>query len=209
MAAILSTMSKSDQLTLLDDLNYLNMHEIMAFCKKHSIPYSIWIETPDGDRRKTKDDDRKGVLLDRIRHYLQTGKVLGATCFPANVVCFDELPERLKPTDRLFYGQYDKSSTAMVSLLKKLTGGRFKSGAAARILAREFWTKGIAPTFQEFAASWLTAAQNHTRPNPEWAFLSDRSKRKDTSNWKQLRASTAKRVLSILSELPARQRGFP
>jgi hypothetical protein len=209
MAGILSTLSKPDQLTLLDDLNYLNMHEIMAFCKKHSIPYSIWIETLDGNRRKTKDDDRKGVILERIRHYLRTGKVLDVTCFPANVVCFDELPEGLKPTDRLFYGQYDKSSIAMVSLLKKLTGGRFKSGAAARILAREFWTKGIAPTFQEFAASWLAAAQNHAQPNPEWAFLSDRNKRKDTSNWQQLRASTAKRVLRILSAIPGRQRGRP
>jgi hypothetical protein len=55
----------------------------------------------------------KGVILDRIRHYLRTGKVMDATCFPASVVCFDELPEQIKPAERLLYGQYDKKSSAM------------------------------------------------------------------------------------------------
>jgi hypothetical protein len=137
------------------------MHEIKAYCNKHAIPYSIWIGTKDGSRRKTQDDDRKGVILDRIRHYLRTGKVLDATCFPASVVCFDALPKRIKPTDRLCYGQYDKSNVAMVRLLQKLTGGRFKHGAIARILAREFWSKGSAPTLSEFALAWLQAVESH------------------------------------------------
>jgi hypothetical protein len=201
MPSPISRLSDPEQQELLDDLNYLNMAEIKAFSKKHAIPYSIWIETKDGRRRKTGEDDRKGVILDRIRHYLRTGEVVDATCFPASVVCFDELAEQIKPTDRLFYGQYDKKSSAMLVLLKALTDGKFKNGAIARILAREYWSKGIAPTFREFAREWLRASDNHTRPNPEWAFLSDRTDRKDTSSWKQLRAMKAKRVLSILNAI--------
>jgi hypothetical protein len=199
MQSPISHLSDPKQQELLVDINYLNMVEIKAFCNTHAIPYSIWIETKDGGRRKASEDDRKGVILDRIRHYLRTGRVIDATFFPASVVCFDDLPEQIKPSDRLFYGQYDKKSNAMVALLKELTDGKFKNGAIARILAREYWSKGIAPTFREYAREWLRASENHTRPNPEWAFLSDRTEGEDTSKWKQLRASKAKRVLSILS----------
>jgi hypothetical protein len=199
MASLIKRLSKSEQRELLVDLNYLNMSEIKSFCTKHAIPFSIWIETEEGERRKTGQDDRKGVILNRIRHYLKTGKVLDATCFPASVVCFEKLPRVIKPADRLFYGQYDKESRAMVGLLEKLTGGQFKNGAIARILAREFWSNGIAPTFHEFALGWMKAKCEHNRPNPEWAFLSDRAGHKDTSNWKKLRNEKAKRVLRILN----------
>jgi hypothetical protein len=78
---------------------------------------------------------------------------------------------------------------------------QFKHGALARILVREFWSKGIAPTYKQFAVAWLEGNQNHTRPNPEWAFLSDRSAGKATTNWRQLRTRKANRVLAILSRL--------
>ncbi len=200
-AILISGICESERSELLNDLNYLNMSEIRSFCDKHSIPHSIWIQTNDGQRRKTRDSDRKGVVLNRIRHFLKIGKILPATCFPAKVVCFDPLPKTIKPSDRLFYGQCDKQSRAMVGLLEKLTGGQFKNGAIARILAREFWSRGVAPTYREFAAEWLKARENHKRPNPEWAFLSDRADRKDTSNWKRLRNEKAKRVLEVLNDI--------
>jgi hypothetical protein len=203
MPSLIAFLSKRKQQELLEDLNYLNMSEIKAFCNRHSIPYSIWIETKDGVRRKTQDNDRKGVILDRIRYYLRTGNVMDATCFPASIVCFDELPQSIKTTDHLLYGQCDTKNGAVVDLLKKLTDGQFKDGAIARILLRELWSKGISPTYQEYALAWLTAKAQHRRPNAEWAFLSDRSDHKDTSNWKQLRTKKAKRVLSILNKLDA------
>jgi hypothetical protein len=206
MPSPISSLDRSEQTKLLSDLNYLNMSEIKSFCKRHLIPYSIWIETTDGLRRKAGEDDRKGVVLARIRHYLQTGAVLPATCFSANVVCFDPLRQKLKPTDRLFYGHYDKQSRVMVGLLEKLTDGQFKNGAVARILAREFWSKGIAPTYREYAAAWLKAKASHKRPNPEWAFLADRAEREDTSKWKQLRRTKANCVLQILNEITSKRR---
>jgi hypothetical protein len=89
----------------------------------------------------------------------------------------------------------------MLQLLESLTESRFRNGAIARILARELWAKGVAPTYAQFAQAWLQAMDNHTRPNPEWAFLSDRSEGKDTTELKRLRASKAKRLLKILDRI--------
>src|SRR4029077_6376498 len=125
----ISRLPKDERRELLDDLNYLNTAEIKSFCKRLSIPFAIAMETNDGCKRKTKDDDRKGVILDRIRHFLKTGAVLRETCFRAKVVCFEAPPEQLGPNDRLFYGQYDKTNRSMITLLKNLTNGKFQDGA--------------------------------------------------------------------------------
>jgi hypothetical protein len=198
-----SKLPKGEQKELLDDLNYLNGMEIKSFCKRHSIPYKIAIETRDGGRRTTKDVDRKGVMLNRVRHFLQTGVVLEQTCFPAAVVCFDPRPDKITQDDRLFYGQYDKKNRKLIALLKSLSNGQFENGAIARILAREFWSKGEAPTLREYASAWIQASREHTRPNPEWAFLSDRANKLAVSDWKQLRANKASKVMKLLNQIDA------
>jgi hypothetical protein len=198
-----SKLPKDEQKELLDDLNYLNCMEIKSYCNRHSIPFRIAIETRDGGRRMTKDVDRKGVMLNRIRHFLQTGLVLEQTCFPAAIVCFDPLRDNLSEGDRLFYGQYDMKNRKLFALLKGLTNGRFEEGAVARILAREFWSKGEAPTLREFASAWTQASTEHTKPNPEWAFLSDRANKLAVSDWKQLRANKASKVMKLLNQIDA------
>jgi hypothetical protein len=198
---IISTLPEHEQKELLSDLNYLNTAEIKSFCKRHSIPYAIAIETKDGQRQKTNEDDRKGVILKRIRHFLKTGAVLKETLFRATVVRLEAPPEKLTPSDRLFYGQYDKASRTMLNLLKSLTQGRFRDGTIARILARDFWSRGKAPTFKEYASAWLRAVDNHRRPNAEWAFLSDRARGTAGPDWKRLRAKKAARVMKILNQI--------
>ncbi len=199
--SLLARLPKGEQKGLLDDLNYLNASEIKSFCKHHSIPYRIAMETKDGGRRMTRDDDRKGVILNRIRHFLRTREILEETCFPASVVCFDPLSANITAEDRLFYGQYDKTNRTMIALLKSLTDGQFKNGAIARILAREFWSKGKAPTFREYASAWLHASREHLGPNPEWAFLSDRASKLAVADWKKLRQQKASKVLQVLSQI--------
>jgi hypothetical protein len=196
-----SKLSKEEQRELWEDLNYLNTAEIKAFCKLHSIPYTIAIETGDGHRRRTKDDDRKGVMLNRIRHFLQTGVALEETCFRSAVVCFETPPKKITATDRLFYGQYDKTNRTMIALLKDLTGGRFKDGAIARIVARDFWTSGTAPTFREYASSWLQASREYIRPNPEWAYLADRVNKGAIPDWKRMRANKASKIMRVLKRI--------
>ena len=201
--SLISNLTRSEQRKLLDDLNYLNTSEIKRFCKKHSIPYAISFETLDGRRRRTAEDDRKGVMLGRVRHFLTTGAVPPETCFPAAVVCFDPSRQLLAADDQLHYGQYDKGNRTLMSILRDLTDGKFRNGAIARILAREFWSRGEAPTLEAFAAAWVRAAREHTRPNPEWAFLSDRANQSADKNWKMLRNQKAKKVLEILDKIHA------
>jgi len=59
-ASLISRLPADQQQGLLDDLNYLNIAEIKSFCKRHSIPYTVAIETKDGSRRRTNEEDRKG-----------------------------------------------------------------------------------------------------------------------------------------------------
>jgi hypothetical protein len=197
----IDSLPRSKQQELLEDLNYLNLAEIKSFCKRHSIPYRIAIETQDGIRKTTKDDDRKGVILHRIRHFLETGVALEETRFRASVVCFDPLPDTITADSKLFYGQYDKTNRTMIALLKRLTNGQFENGAVARILARDFWSRGKAPTFREYASAWIDASSKHLQPNAEWAFLSDRASKGAVPDWKNLRNRKAADVLKLLNQL--------
>jgi hypothetical protein len=199
--APIAKLSKQEQRELLDDLNYLNLGEIKSFCKAHAIPYTIAIQTESGQVKNTGENDRKGVILKRVRHFLRTGSVLPQTCFVPGVVCFDPLPQKLSPHDRLLYGQYDKKNRAMNAVLKSLTEGQFRNGAIARILAREFWSRGEAPTFAEFASVWQKATAEHTQPNAEWAYLSDLSRKDAGKNWKKLRAQKAAKVMRTLRRI--------
>jgi len=200
-ASLIAKLPKQQREQLLADLNYLNMAEIRSFCRRHSIPYRITIETKDGSTKTTSEEDRKGVVLNRIRAFLQKAVIPEETRFDGRIVCFDPPPAELTPDDRVFYGRYDKSNRQMIVLLKELTDGHFRDGAIARILGREFWTRGKAPTFKEFAAAWLQAVQEHTAPNPEWAFLSDRTRGTAAKDWKKLRAKKAASVLERLNQI--------
>jgi hypothetical protein len=191
----------ADRRGLLEDLNYLNMEEIKSFCDRRGIPYRIFIRTSEGQCRRTTGIDRKGIILDRVRSYLKTGSIPEPTCFPASVVSSDAVAADIKATDRVMYGQYDKKNVAMMTLLKRLTAGKFKDGAIARILANEFWRQGNAPTYKEYAAKWLQAQAERSRPHPEWAFLADLSAGRDTSDWKQQRTRKARRVLKALGSI--------
>ena len=201
MPKLISHLNKTERRELHNDLNYLNLREIRDFCKQHSISYKIWVLTDSGEKKRTKDTDRKSVVLGRIRHYLKAGQLLAETCFPAEVVRLDGPPKMLKSTDRLYYGRYDKKNKVMIDLLKGLTGGEFKNGAIARILAREFWTNGKAPTFAEFANAWLKARKKGLGPHPEAAWLTDRARNEAGKNWKAKRERKAKKVLKILRAL--------
>lgn len=209
MASLISGLSKKEQRELLQDLNYLNTWEIKKFCERHGIPCRIAVEMKDGSWRRTKEHDRKGVMLQRVRHFLRTGVVSQETQFRSTVVCFDDVPQNLTPTDRLFYGRYHKSNRVVMGLLKELTGGEFEDGAIARILAREFWSRGEAPTFQNYAAAWLVARKEHTKPNAEWAYLSDRAVKKDVAEWKRLRVSKAKEIMNRLRRITVRPAAMP
>ena len=86
-------------------------------------------------------------------------------------------------------------------LLRDLTAGRFRT-RVARVLAMEFWTRGEAPTFDEFAGSWTKAkTEEQMLLSPEYAYLTDLKHRRADGGWKALRTAKARSALKTLAKI--------
>ena len=179
---------------LFESLNYLNLEEIFEICNHFEIPYFILIEKSDGSFIKSKDKDRKSTVLNRVRHFLKTGKIPKATIYP-NKVCSLEPMRTVTEATVLHYGQYDKKNPRLMKLLSRLTNGEFKDGFIARELMRDFFVTGKAPSLNEFGKAWISAKENYNKNHSEWAFLTDRANGKVKANWKSHRNKIAKQVL--------------
>jgi hypothetical protein len=202
MVGLPAHLSPARRRELLDDLNYLNLDELHAFCRRHAIPYRVLATTPDGGTTTTRDNDRKPVVLRRVRHYLTTSTVPAPTCLSAEIVRSGPPPAVLQPTDRLYYRWYNKTYRQVISLLEDLTDGRFRNGALARVLIMEFWTSGEAPTFTRFADAWSKATdERRDLLTPEYAFLADLHHGRATPEWKAMRQRKADAVLATLAKI--------
>lgn len=141
-------------------------------------------------------------MLARVRRYLTTCEAGQPTRIPAEIARTQDPPARLGPRDRLYYRWYATEHQGVMRLLRNLTAGRFQDGAVARVLAMEFWTRGEAPTLEEFAQSWTKAkAAEHRLLTPEYAYLTDLKHRRADGNWKALRKAKAKSALKTLSRV--------
>jgi len=201
MANMLSQLTSAEQVRLLEEMNYMNLEEIRAFCAARAIPFRIVVEYSNGQVKATKDTDRKPMVLARVRHYLATGEVGRPTRIPAAIVREDAPPQRPGVRDRLYYRWYAKEFDGVMRLLRDLTGGRFKDGAVARVLAMEFWTGGEAPTLEAFACAWTQAkAEQHRLLTPEYAYLTDLQHQRADADWKVVRIAKARSHLSERDE---------
>jgi hypothetical protein len=180
----------------------MNLEEIRDFCLERGIPFRIVAEHANGKLKATKDTDRKPIVLARIRRYLTTGEVGLPTRIPAKIIREEDPPARLGPRDRLYYRWYAKEFEGVMQLLHELTAGRFRDGAVARVLAMQFWTRGEAPTFEEFARSWTKAkTEEHKMLTPEYAYLTDLKHRRAEGDWKALRKAKAESALQTLARI--------
>jgi hypothetical protein len=199
MPDFLSQLTRSEQARLLEELNYMNLEEIRGFCSARGIPYRVMAEYPNGKVKVTKDTDRKPIVLARVRRYLTTGEVGQPTLIPAEIVRTEDPPARLEPRDRLYYRWYAKEHQGVIRLLRNLTAGRFQDGAVARVVAMDFWTRGEAPTLEEFARSWTEAKTDEQRwLTPEYAYLTDLKHGRADGGWKALRTAKAKSAMKTL-----------
>jgi hypothetical protein len=202
MPNLLSQLTESKQARLLEELNYMNLEEIRGFCSQRGIPYRVVAEYSNGVVKATPDTDRKPIVLARIRRYLTTGQVGDPTRISGGIVRQENPPLRPGPRDRLFYRWYAKEFEGVMRLLRGLTAGRFRDGAVARVLAMEFWTRGEAPTFEEFARSWTKAKTEQDRLlTPEYAYLTDLRHQRAGGDWKALRKAKAKSALETLARI--------
>jgi len=176
----------------------MNLEEIRGFCSARGIPFKIVAEYSNGKVKTTKDTDRKPIVLARVRRYLTTGEAGRPTCIPAAIVREENPPARLGRGDRLYYRWYAKEHAGVLRVLGELTAGRFRDGAAARVLAMEFWTRGEAPTLEEFARVWTKARLQVT---PEYAYLTDLKHQRAGGDWKAVRTAKAKSALKTLARI--------
>jgi hypothetical protein len=204
VASLLGKLTDSQRIALRENIYYLNMQELREFCDGHGIPYAIYFETEDGRVRKSHDADRKGIVIDRVLHFLKTAAIKPRTLFEKSVVRFEPMPSVPVETDRIFYGQYKDSDANFLRLMKRLTGGAFEAGAISQEVLRACWTRGEAPAYREFAKLWIKARDDHTKPNPEWAFLTDRAKGIAGADWKQLRIKRASAAIVLLKKIAPR-----
>jgi hypothetical protein len=124
-----------------------------------------------------------------------------ATIFRKEVVATRDLGRAPVESDPVLYGQYKNRDAATLGLMKHLTDGKFEFGAIAQEVLRACWSRNHAPTHREFAKLWQQAVEDHSRPNPEWAFLSDRAAGTVGPDWKKLRNQKATAVLELLRKI--------
>jgi hypothetical protein len=201
VSSLLGKLTDSERTELMANIYYLNMQELREFCDLHGIPYAIYFETEGGRVRKSRDADRKGIVIDRIVHFLKTGTLKPRTLFAKSVVSFQPMRLRLRESDRVFYGQYKDSDPGFLALMKSLTDGTFEAGAISQEVLRACWTRSEAPTYHEFARLWMKAREDHTKPNPEWAFLTDRAKGVAGTDWKKLRNKKASAAIAVMKKI--------
>src|SRR5262249_32634515 len=123
------------------------------------------------------------------------------------IVRTQDPPARPGPRDRLYYRWYAKEHQGVMRLLRDLTAGRFRDGAVARVVVMGFWTRGEAPTFEEFARSWTKAkTEEHQLLTPEYAYLTDLKHRRADGGWKALRTAKATSALKTLAKITPTRR---
>jgi hypothetical protein len=198
---LLSSLSDTEKAEFLRDIYYLNMQELREFCDTNGIPYWIHFEAGDGRVIKSRDGDRKAIVIDRVLHFLSAGIVKPRTLFPKSVVSMKPYASAPTETDRVLYGQYKNRDSRILDLLKSLTDEKFEVGAIAQEVIRDCWTRKHAPTYREFAQLWMRASVDHKGPNPEWAYLSDLAKGSADRDWKKHRTKKAASVISLLSKI--------
>jgi hypothetical protein len=201
----LATLERHESERLLADIYYLNTTELRGFCNAHRIPYTIRIESPDGRFIRSKDADRKGIVIERVVHFLKTGAVKPATTFRRQVVSSKQPGRPPLESDPVRYGEYRNHDAVTLKLMKQLTDGKFEFGAIAQEVLRACWARNRAPTYREFARLWEREAADHSKPNPEWAFLTDLARGTAGRDWKKLRTQKAAAVLLLLGKIAVLQ----
>lgn len=186
---------------LVRDMQYLNLAEMRAFCQQHGLPLYIHVEGDDGQLRRTGDRDRKDVVLARMFAFAWQARRTGPTVYAQRVVAAGPLPTQLDGRTRIRYGQYEKANPAFVARMRELTLGAFRLGMIARLVLRDFWTAGQAPTLRQFATAWLAATAAHEEPRPEGAYLLDMARGTAGPDWKRQRIERARRALAALQAL--------
>lgn len=116
-----------------------------------------------------------GELIDRLLHYLYTGKKLTSKKFPEVSLANSRAIYPLAPKTLMLKVAY-KNDLETRLFFKKLIGEYFHFTAYGIDWLNERWVKGKPPTYREFANMWqkeyIERKSKRAVPKEEWAYIS-------------------------------------
>lgn len=183
---------------LFNALLYLKVHELRDFCVRLKIP----------------KEGEKIILIEKIQHYILTGKILETKKIPAISKAQSKITYPLAPNTPILHGSFKNDLKTRV-FLKSLIGNHFHYTAFGIDWIKDRWFKGAPPTYREFAEYWQKEyiARQKTKGalKPEWAYLNyletykqenpNASQADALSSWKKFREKQYKIVKSILDPI--------
>lgn len=149
----------------------------------------------------------KNELIERLMHYVATGKELAHREIPAvSKAARHEMPT-LDAKSSMLYGSY-KNDRATREFFKQLIGKHFHFTAQGIDWLRERWLEGKPPTYAEFAQEWQAEYERNKEqkrpPKQEWAYIRfiqnytqhfpHTSKEEMTDAWNRERQEAVKKV---------------
>lgn len=150
--------SLAEQTKLFDALYFLKMGELKKLCLQLDLPYS----------------GKKGQVIDTIKHFVNTGKVLEIPEIPAVSRAKKGQTYILSPNTKILLGAY-KNDAKTRAFFKKLVGPHFHFTAFGIDWLNERWQQGKPPTYQEFATMWQKEVDKRKgkkpQPKQEWALI--------------------------------------
>ncbi|MBS0186197.1 MAG: SAP domain-containing protein [Proteobacteria bacterium] len=147
-----------DLKTLKEGLNFLHVEELKNLCRQLLLPI----------------EGKKGILVLRILHFVETGKVMNNPKLPL-VSCAEKGKDcPLTPNSFILKGSYKNDLKTRV-FFKKLIGDDFHFTAFGVDWIHNRWMEGNPPTYQEFADMWRAETKRRQEegsiPKEEWAYI--------------------------------------
>ncbi len=152
-------LSHTEQIELKEALSHMHVGELKQACTDLQL--------------STKAFNKK-ELIDRLMHYVATGKELPPLEIPAVSKAQRGVLYPLAATTLMLFGSY-KNDLATRQFFKELIGNHFRYTAYGIDWLRERWLAGNPPTYAEFAQEWHAEYERNKQqkraPKQEWALI--------------------------------------
>jgi hypothetical protein len=139
-------------------LLYLKMGELKRVCERLGVDFT----------------SKKGMLIERITTFVQTGKKVTAPIMPEKSKAKRGISYPLAPSTLILSGAYVNDLETR-NFFKKLIGDHFHFTAYGIDWLNERWMGGNPPTYAEFAEFWqaerLQRKKKKPEPKEEWAYI--------------------------------------
>lgn len=160
---------------------------------------------------KISDKGTKGILIERIVHFLKTGKEIKQLPVPL-ISCAQKKKEYpLEPKTLILKGSY-KNDLQTRLFFKKLIGEHFHFTAFGIDWINDRWMQSNPPTYQEYADMWqkeyARRKEEGSTPKEEWAYINfiqkyvvihpQASRQEGLDAWEKERMKHKKRVSELL-----------